>query len=344
MKLTGATIAVQSFFMISGFYMALILNQKYIGAGSYSLFITNRFLKLFPIYWIVLVGVLALTGYYWARHGNLGIFAVWSDYALDWKSAAYLALTNLLIFGQDLTLFLKFAPDMTLAFTTSFSQSSPPVYRFLLIPPAWSLGLELTFYVMAPWLLRRSTVFLGVLMSLSLMLRYFLAVRLGLDHDPWTYRFFPLEIALFLAGAIAFKAYVAMSWARIPNRLLWAAFGVILLFTFVGRHIHLWVFYGCFALALPFIFRLTRNSVLDRHIGDLSYPMYVSHLLVFWALSISGILDNAAAEYRGALTIICTALLSTGLVWISRPIENWRSHRVGAGSPMLRSGKPMTAP
>jgi hypothetical protein len=34
-------IAVQSFFVISGFYMALVLNEKY-GPGSYWLFISNR--------------------------------------------------------------------------------------------------------------------------------------------------------------------------------------------------------------------------------------------------------------------------------------------------------------
>jgi len=342
MTLTGATIAVQSFFMISGFYMALILNQKYLGAGSYSLFITNRFLKLFPIYWVVLAGVLVFMGYQWLRHGNLGVFSVWSDFALDWTSAIYLGLTNLLMFGQDLTLFLKFTPDMTLAFTADFRQAVPPVFRYLLIPPAWSLGIELTFYVMAPWLLRRSTVVLCVGMGISLALRYFAMAHMGLDHDPWTYRFFPFEIAFFLAGAIAFKAYAAISWGRIPNGLLWAAFGVILGLTLVGSHLNRWAFYGCFVLALPFIFRLTRTSVLDRHIGDLSYPMYISHLLVLWVLSDAGVFAGAAAEYRGVLTITGAALLSVGLAWITRPIENWRGRRVRTGSRPLPAAEPAT--
>lgn len=34
--------------------MALILNEKYKGPGSYYLFITNRFLRLLPAYWVVL--------------------------------------------------------------------------------------------------------------------------------------------------------------------------------------------------------------------------------------------------------------------------------------------------
>ena len=47
-------IAVQSFYVISGFYMALVLNEKY-GPGTYWLFISNRLLRLWPTYIVVLV-------------------------------------------------------------------------------------------------------------------------------------------------------------------------------------------------------------------------------------------------------------------------------------------------
>ena len=60
-QLVGGHIAVQAFFIISGFYMSLILNEKYIGSNSsYKLFITNRFLRLYPIYWTVLLFTLLL--------------------------------------------------------------------------------------------------------------------------------------------------------------------------------------------------------------------------------------------------------------------------------------------
>src|SRR5260370_9516411 len=53
--LVGGNISVNSFFIISGFYMAFILNEKYVGKNSsYRLFITNRFLRIYPIYWIIL--------------------------------------------------------------------------------------------------------------------------------------------------------------------------------------------------------------------------------------------------------------------------------------------------
>src|ERR1041384_5510881 len=56
--MTGGTTSVQSFYIISGFYMALILNEKYRpGPGSYKLFITSRFLRIFPVYWAFLAVV-----------------------------------------------------------------------------------------------------------------------------------------------------------------------------------------------------------------------------------------------------------------------------------------------
>jgi peptidoglycan/LPS O-acetylase OafA/YrhL len=53
-------IAVQLFFIISGFYMALILNTKY---KSHTLaFYKNRFLRLYPIYFFVLI-VIFIVGF-----------------------------------------------------------------------------------------------------------------------------------------------------------------------------------------------------------------------------------------------------------------------------------------
>ncbi|MDH6355821.1 peptidoglycan/LPS O-acetylase OafA/YrhL [Dysgonomonas sp. PH5-45] len=57
-RLVGGAVAVQAFYIISGFYMAMILTEKYVGKGSYKLFISNRFLRLYPIYWAILLVVI----------------------------------------------------------------------------------------------------------------------------------------------------------------------------------------------------------------------------------------------------------------------------------------------
>jgi len=46
-------VAVQAFFIVSGFYMSLILNEKYKNC-SVLVFYSNRFLRLFPTYVVVM--------------------------------------------------------------------------------------------------------------------------------------------------------------------------------------------------------------------------------------------------------------------------------------------------
>ena len=53
----GAAFAVKSFFIISGFYMALVINTRYY-ALPISSFYGSRLLRLLPLYWIV--GLLTL--------------------------------------------------------------------------------------------------------------------------------------------------------------------------------------------------------------------------------------------------------------------------------------------
>src|ERR1700722_2221241 len=55
LPLLDAGLAVKTFFMISGFYMTLILTSKYHAErGGYWLFISNRFLRIYPSYLVVL--------------------------------------------------------------------------------------------------------------------------------------------------------------------------------------------------------------------------------------------------------------------------------------------------
>lgn len=76
------------------------------------------------------------------------------------------------------------------------------LYPALLVPQAWTLGVELAFYIVAPFVLVRRKALL-LLLALSISVRiYLLYVGLG-KSDPWTYRFFPAELALFLLGALA---------------------------------------------------------------------------------------------------------------------------------------------
>ena len=55
-SIVAGSTAVHCFFVISGFYMAMVLNEKYIPAGaSYADFISSRMLRLAPAYLMVVV-------------------------------------------------------------------------------------------------------------------------------------------------------------------------------------------------------------------------------------------------------------------------------------------------
>src|SRR6185437_11934638 len=86
-NLVGGQIAVQSFFIISGFYMSVILNEKYVGVNnSYRLFITNRFMRLYPIYWAVFVATMLVCigiSYLNADH-TAPVFVNYTSFKTSW--------------------------------------------------------------------------------------------------------------------------------------------------------------------------------------------------------------------------------------------------------------------
>src|SRR5581483_8309273 len=137
-------------------------------------------------------------------------------------------LSNLLLLGQDWVMFLG-VQDGRLAFFSDFKRSDPMLYTGLLVPQAWTLGVELSFYLIAPWVLKDVRRVLALL-SLSLALRVALVLTgIGLQ-DPWTYRFFPTELALFLVGALA-QRYLLPFWEKFlkGSPVRWEMIGTLLL-------------------------------------------------------------------------------------------------------------------
>src|SRR5581483_4925682 len=105
-KYINGLIAVQSFFIISGFYMSLILNEKYNGKKILKLFISNRLLRLFPTYFfVIIITLIAAVIFNAMGHKQLII----SDFSkLSCGSQAYLAITNIVIVGQEIACFMGF--------------------------------------------------------------------------------------------------------------------------------------------------------------------------------------------------------------------------------------------
>ncbi|MBS1634317.1 MAG: acyltransferase [Bacteroidetes bacterium] len=290
--MTKGRVSVQAFYIISGFYMALILNEKYTGKGSYKLFITNRLLRIYPVYWVVLVAALlvSLVGYY--GFGSPYYLSRYISYSgcLHPFSIACFVMENIIIVGQDILFFLGIGSDCHLFFTKFPLSESQTAFNYMLVPQAWSVSLELMFYAIAPFLVRRHWTWQILLVMASLGLRFWMMHAFYLTMDPWTYRFFPLELAFFMAGSLAYRYYKTLEKKVVSNYVGYGLLAVCALCViffdepYPGYDSKKWVFYGLELVSLPFIFKVFKENRFDRWIGELSFSLYISHHLIVMVL------------------------------------------------------------
>jgi peptidoglycan/LPS O-acetylase OafA/YrhL len=332
--ITYGGVAVQIFYMISGFLMALILCEKY-GPDQNWLFYSNRFLRIYAPYFIVLaVAVLAaLTTIRLTGAPPAGLYAlINSEPAFTPLTLFYVLWSNVAIVGQDLAYWLGYK-DGTLYFTSAFASSQVPVWYFHVIAPAWTLSLELMFYALAPFLVRRNIIVLLTVYFVSHEAQQ-LASQHGLNYDPWSYRFFPFELEYFVAGAISYRVYAfARPWIE-KNFILTVAVSLTAVAS-VLAYFHPVVvnhpntFWQGLFLAMPFLFVVNKAWKLDRVLGDLSYPIYLIH----WPVN-TLLLDHLASgssQWRGLSCLAITAALSVLLVLlVEKPLDFIRQRRIRA--------------
>jgi peptidoglycan/LPS O-acetylase OafA/YrhL len=334
--LTGGETSVQCFYMISGFFIAMILDQKYNKKGDLKLFYSNRFIRIYSVYWVFLLIAfgLAVLARFATHHGTVEL---WLQ---NWRrigapGSMFLVLSNIFLFGQDWTLFMKTTAH-GLQWTTNFQESAPWIASLLFVPPAWSLGIELTFYSVAPFISRLRSWMIGVLIVASCVLRFVFHLH-GLDRDPWSYRFFPFELALFLLGTLSYRIYISIR-ARVLsapwNVIGWGIFPLLLAFPlydhsdgmfFAYSRIFL---YAYLVFALPILFSLTSRIKLDRALGELSYPLYLCHPII---LTIIGHFSKSIVHFW--LQVTLSLGLSLGLAYLTAkyldaPIDRFRQLRV----------------
>ncbi len=336
LNFTGGIVAVQAFYIVSGFYVSLILNEKYKpGVEGTKLFYSNRFLRIYPIYWTVLlasIGLSFLELHYGNIHtiGTLGnLTAQFSDMSLDKK--LYFLITNVSLVGMDWGYFLRFDAEHIQA-TWNFYVHHPRAYELAFVPQAWTLGIEVMVYIVAPFIFRRSVVVLLAVVALTTGLRAY-AFTKGLAGDPWAYRFFPFELGLFVLGSIAYRAYKTLP--VLQNRYLgWASLALALGLTFdypnlstapsivpgfySGQLLYLLAVFA----TIPAIFHLSKASKTDRWIGELSYPVYLTQMMVIP-------LCNGQFGPGNSYPVLGSIAVSIVIVLlIDRPLDKYRQRRV----------------
>ncbi len=147
---------------------------------------------------------------------------------------------------------------------------------------------------------------------------------MGHDGDPWSYRFFPFEIGVFLLGVVAYRIG---KHVPVPRQIAMAAWLVAV--AAIGIHMpeylvsHRFLFLIIFAAALPMIFELTKDWRFDRFLADLSFPLYLCH----WPLAM--IAWRWPDFWPGMPATVMAILYSCGLViFVERPLDRWRHARI----------------
>lgn len=298
--------AVQIFFMLSGFYMAMVLSSsRYATAQD---FYASRFMRIFPPYWITLAGTFVLSVASGLIFGQWLLLSTYYSDPLACNGAAgfWLAfVSNLTLIGQDWIMFARHDLGGSIQFTSNFWKDACPLWRYMLLPQCWSVGLELIFYALAPCLNRLRSRWLALIALAALAARLLTYWGMGTAHDPWTLRFFPFEISLFLLGMLGYRLYTRTAPYHPParfrcvSRLSYLGGGIALLFLlyihvrtvayvsrFVGNETGVLISYPFWALGIPVLFFAFGNQKDDRMIGELSYPVYLVHYVVIVVVTI----------------------------------------------------------
>jgi len=264
--------AVNVFFIVSGFYMALILNERYVRPGDTRRFYVNRAVRLFPVYWFGLV--LALC----AQMATTGQALKPQIDALTPLGWIFAIVSNLLIVGQELPY----------TFCLPVTEAAPcldPVAASL-NPPAWSIAVEIAFYALAPFLVRDPRRIAGMIL---VGVAYFWAVRwvpasslpdgvFAPRADAVWVRYYTLPSSFVFFGIGAFAYHMGRS-SPIQGENYGLCVLVAVAVLTIDPIMPGWSILLT-AIAVPALFHLTKHVSFDRKIGDLSYPVYILHFPV----------------------------------------------------------------
>jgi peptidoglycan/LPS O-acetylase OafA/YrhL len=341
LSLLDAGLAVKSFFIISGFYMQLIMDSKYgrVPHGTW-LFYTNRFLRIYPMYLLTLAFAVA---FYFAASFKLGHpadrlqFWVAAWHLKEFGPLALIFFSQFSIFGLDITPIFSFSP------TTGFHLMgySPGTdwdraWRFNFMPHCWSIGAELLFYTLMPLLnlLRHRTLL--ILALLGFIAREIIVLSTTPDFSGmFNYHFGPMQIPFFVLGILTYRLlYKRFFHKKAPIRwplLLAAAFLAAATITPAVSRLPLLQngYLGLAALTIPILFHLTRLASWDRWIGELSYPMYLLHIPLKWViLALMGVSQKDTATVSGLYLLAFTVAVSIAMTYlVDRPMERFRRER-----------------
>lgn len=346
----GAWASVQVFYIISGFLITLILNEKYVGEGGTQRFYVNRLLRLLPLYVCGAGIALAVMAY---THDLEPRLLAWQS--LTWPFALLACIANLALVGSD-WLFVLCVPSAVAG------ACADPVMLFVNMP-SWSLGVELVFYAMAPLLVRSRWRVVGFcaaglawqisLPDLAPLLHERLPLAPTLGLTPLAYFASPSSFLYFGLGALAWHSlYRPLLGARKVDMVDYLAVAAATVGTVMIVHTPLLGWSTMLFCALvPVLFRITARFPVDDFLGQLSFPVYILHypiVLLVWHWR-AALLDPSSPLANVPLattaTLVTLPAAAAMMLAVEQPVDRLRQaiyRRWQAGEPDARPARSRT--
>lgn len=292
----GST-AVIGFFILSGYVMAHSFS-KYFGSDLRQAlrFYLDRALRIYPVY-LVLLGLI------------VGFFLLTEPSRTNINALSVLSHVTV--------------------FPLNFWRVLEPRYLYMLrdhtlipIPPAPTLAIELQYYLLLPFLLvHRRLAYAGYAATLGV----FTLGSSGQIHHSFAETYLTGLLFVFLCGSFLYDR--ASTEGRRASQLIVvgtsAYLGALLLYlAWIGRaddSITLEVIVG-FELGIVCTYVLaqaTRSSSLDYFLGNLSYPLFLTHSFAVWLFEFIAERYPLPVEPRARVVLqVVLALAVSAAAWL----------------------------
>ncbi|WP_347556208.1 acyltransferase [Robbsia sp. KACC 23696] len=284
--------AVVSFFMISGFSMTALIQRNYNAPTRIYAFYVDRVMRLFPqfIFYMLATTVLIL---------------------LVKPESPFLSGITM---GKAV---LNYAMLPLNFYMLGFGDA-------LLMPQAWSLGLEACFYISIPVLLIFQLELLAFIISVGI---FVLACFNVINPDFFGYRLLPGTLFMFLIGSFFYKRQNFIRTILLAVSYV-LSIGFFLSLTYhagskISPAVHD-VLVGII-VGLPIVAWLTKMKLgkIDFMLGNLSYGVFLNHFFLIWSFRAFGIEPHGFLRVS-ALIALSIALALITFWFIERPVIQYR--------------------
>lgn len=266
--------AVQLSLILSGFYMEMVY-PKYKNAIS---FYFSRIIRIFPCYWLNL-----FANYYLNNKNFLKLIPQFPN-IYNIRTKSLIRFTDFFLIFKDLLFFLYQDNNGKIHFINVKARQHS-LANHIINFPSWSMGMEISWYLLLPLFSKFNNVSLFFIFFLSFSKRSYDYTFKNRNVDAYHIHFFPYELALFIIGQLEYRLYTKYfihSFKKIGKSLIPTLFISIFLvyYDFTFNYLGQYFILVLFILFLPYLFFVSADSKLDRWFGERIYFMYIWHYLV----------------------------------------------------------------